>query len=353
MGTPRRILIIKLGSIGDVVHTLPALADLKKALPSAEIDWLVEPKSRIILEGNRHLRTVIELDTHRWRREWSGDALRELGQMVSALRARKYDLAFDFQGLWKSAALGYFSGARRFIGFERRTLKEPGCHIFYSERIVPHRQAVHVIDIYKELLQGFRTDSTVHEFDLPSSQLDEHYIAEQLAVRKIGDFVIVNPGGGWDTKNWEPRNYGLLHNKLSESTGLTTVLTYGPGEEELVEEIIRASTGPPPVTFPTTLTQFIALTRRAKLFVGGDTGPLHIAAACRTPIVGIFGPTDPARNGPFNPEDKIVWHRVPCGPCYKRSCEVYQKECLRRVQVEEVFEAALQRLKVKSALPVL
>jgi lipopolysaccharide heptosyltransferase I len=353
MDPPSRILIIKLGSIGDVVHTLPAVADLKAAFPDSEVDWLVEPKAAVILEGNPQIHEVIQIDTQHWRRTWSLASLRKVGQIISRLRARQYDLALDFQGLWKSAAWGYFSGARRLMGFGKRVLKEPGCRIFYSTRINPRPQAVHVIDLYKELPHSLGVESGPHQFDLPNRREDELYIEQQLASRQITDFLILNPGGGWETKTWAPENYALLHSKLSKETGLRTVLTWGPGEEQLIEQVCRASTSPPPETFPTTLTQFIALAKRARLLVGGDTGPLHLAAACRTPIVGIFGPTDPARNGPFSREDLVVAHRVPCGPCYKRTCPIYHMECLRRVQVQEVYEAVLKRLKVSNPVSVI
>jgi lipopolysaccharide heptosyltransferase I len=347
MDSPRRILIIKLGSIGDVVHTLPALADLKRSFPDAEIDWLVESKASVILTGNPWLHDVVEIDTHKWRRSWSLGTLGEMRRLASKLRGRRYDVALDFQGLWKSAVLGRVSGASKVIGFDRTTLKEPGCRMFYDEQIEPAPTVRHVIDLYKELLRSLGVTPAPHRFHLSVPREDEGFISQQLSSRQIDDFVILNPGGGWDTKNWAPENYALLHDKLRNETGLQSVLTWGPGEEPLVDKVLRACVAAPPVTFPTSLYQLIALLKRAKLFIGGDTGPLHLAAACGTPIVGIFGPTDPLRNGPFSPEDIVVSHQVPCGPCYKRTCPVYNKECLRLVQVDEVFEAVLRRLNVK------
>lgn len=344
MDTPRRILVIKLGSIGDVVHTLPALADLKEAFPQAEVDWLVERKCSVILEGNPWLHQIIEVDTQRWRRDWGLASVREMIRIVSRLRARHYDVAFDFQGLWKSAAFGYFAGASKLIGFDKTSLKEPGCRIFYDRRITPAPQAQHVIDICKQLLVGVGIYAGGRRFGLSVTGEDERYVEQQLASRGIGDFVVLNPGGGWETKNWEPANYALLHDRLSAATGLPTVLTWGPGEEPLIDKVLQSCGSVPPATFPTSLPQLIALLRRAKLFVGGDTGPLHLAAACGTPLIGIFGPTSPVRNGPFSSQDLVVFHSVPCGPCYKRTCELYGNECLRRVQVQEVFDAALRRL---------
>jgi heptosyltransferase-1 len=346
METPRRILIIKLGSIGDVVHTLPALADLKRSFPEAEIDWLVESKARVILNGNPWLNEAVEIDTHKWRRSWSLATLAEMRRIAGKLRRRRYEVAFDFQGLWKSAVCGKVSGAQKLIGFDKTALKEPACRMFYDEQIKPAPAAHHVIDINKELLRSLGVTPGPHHFHLSVPSEDEQYIAHQLSSRRMDDFVVLNPGGGWDTKNWAPENYALLHDKLRQETGLPSVLTWGPGEEPLVDRVLRACTGTPPVTFPTSLPQLIALLKWARLFVGGDTGPLHLAAACGTPIVGVYGPTDPLRNGPFSPQDIVVSHQVPCGPCYKRTCPIYNKECLRLVQVEEVLQAVLRRLEV-------
>ena len=174
---------------------------------------------------------------------------------------------------------------------------------------------------------------------------DEQYISQQLSSRQIDDFVILNPGGGWDTKNWAPENYALLHDKLPPGNRVAQRSDLGTRvkSRSWTGFCARASE-PHPLRSQPRSTQLIALLKRAKLFVGGDTGPLHLAAACGTPIVGIFGPTDPQRNGPFSPEDIVVSHQVPCGPCYKRTCPIYNKECLRLVQVDEVFQAVLRRL---------
>ncbi|MEW5974337.1 MAG: lipopolysaccharide heptosyltransferase I [Acidobacteriota bacterium] len=340
-----RILIIKLGSLGDVVHTLPALVDLKRSFPDSQIDWLVERRVAVILQGNPLLHQIIEVDTQLWRRRWwTAEARRQLQQALRTLRSRQYDLALDFQGLWKSAAFGFLSGARCVLGFDREGLKEPGCRILYSGRVRPAPGVRHVIEIYRELVRSLGVTPTDISFPLQVSEKDEAYVASQLDSRHLRDFVILNPGGGWVTKNWDPERYAELHLRLRDSVGLQSVLTWGPGEERLIEAIFQRTQNDPPVAFPTTIPQFIALARRARLFIGGDTGPMHLAAACNTPVVGIFGPTSSARNGSFRPADLAVSHDVPCGPCYKRTCEKYQRKCLQLVTVDDVYNAVLRRL---------
>ncbi len=340
-----RILVIKLGSLGDVVHTLPAVAALKKWRPQTQIDWLVERKCSILLKGNASIHEVIEVDTQSWRRSpLSFKVLSQIRSSLARLRANRYDLALDFQGLWKSAVFGYFSGAKQLLGFEKQALREPGCRILYDGRISPGRQAAHVIEICNELVRSLGVETNGLHFDLTTSEEDNEYVSSQLASHQVADFVILNPGGGWVTKNWAPDNYAALHLRLRQTTTMQTILTWGPGEEDLIEQIFEVCRADPPITFPTTIPQFIALVRRAKLFVGGDTGPMHLAAACGIPIVGIFGPTSPLRNGPFSHEDVVVSHKVPCGPCYKRNCEVHTNECMRLVTVDEVHSAVLRRL---------
>ncbi len=341
----KRILIIKLGSIGDVVHTLPALADLRASFPLAEIDWLVERKAGVVLKNHPWLSQVMEVDTQRWRRAlWRTSTYREMRRCLSRLRSRRYDAAFDFQGLWKSAVFGFFSGARLLVGFDKAHLKEPGCRILYGKKVSPGSEARHVIDLYRTLAGSPGAPRGPGAFELEVDEPDRSYVDARLAEHHLEEFIILNPGGGWVTKNWSPLNYGLLHDRIRGRLGLNTVLTWGPGEEDLARAVMAACQGEPPLTFPTTLPQFMALAQRARLFVGGDTGPLHLAAACKTPVVGIYGPTDPLRNGPFHPSDRVVSHPVPCGPCYKRTCRKYQRQCMTLVTVDQVFDAILRRL---------
>ena len=340
-----RILIIKLGSIGDVVHTFPALSDLRASFPQARIDWLVERQAGVLLRNHPWLNQVIEVDTRKWRRAlWQPQTWREIRRCLNRLKQRRYEVAFDFQGLWKSAIFGLFSGSRLLVGFDKAHLKEPGCRILYGQRVSPDPATRHVSEFHRALVGSQGAARGQERFELAAEEPDRAYIDARLGERRLDEFIILNPGGGWVTKNWSPANYGLLHQRIRRELGLKTVLTWGPGEEDLVREVMAACPADPPPTFSTTLPQFMALARRARLFVGGDTGPLHLAAACQTPVVAIFGPTDPLRNGPQHPDDLAVFHPVPCGPCYKRTCRKYRRQCMTLVTVGQVFDAVVRRL---------
>ena len=342
-----RILIIKLGSIGDIVHTLSAVATLRQSFPKAEIDWLVEKKSSVVLKCYPYLNQVIEIDTQKWRRSlWHWKSYKEFWSCLTKLRNRKYDVAFDFQGLWKSAFFGFLAGAQNLVGFHKNYLKEPSCRIFYTSKVLPEKNLLHIIEINQELVRSQEASFSLSKpVEFKVLEKDKVYVNELLEQYQLEDFIILNPGGGWITKKWPAKNYGLLHNKIKNLIGIPTVFTWGPGEKNLIEEVRSASTGEPLLCFPTTIPQFIALVQRSRLFIGGDTGPLHLATACETPVVGIYGPTNPLRNGPFNPSDISVFQSVPCGPCYKRTCEKYQCQCMTLITVDEVFEAVVKRLK--------
>jgi lipopolysaccharide heptosyltransferase I len=340
-----RVLIIKLGSIGDVVHTLPAVSALKQAWPETRVDWVVERKAGVVLAGNPHLAEIVKVDTRRWRAfPPRGESWREIRTTLQQLRGNKYDLALDFQGLWKSAVIGWLSGARQVAGLEVPALKEPGCRWFYDRKVPPASGSRHVIEIYNDLVRAYGIPVSGYSFPLAVSREDDRYVEAQVESLAARGFVVMNPGGGWPTKNWDAALYGRLCHRIQQELDLPCVVTWGPGEEGLRETLLENCPASAPLAIPTTIPQLVALVRRARLFIGGDTGPMHLAAAAGTPIVALFGPTDPLRNGPFNPADEIVYHPLTCGPCYKRSCEKYQARCMGEITLEEVFEAVVKRL---------
>jgi lipopolysaccharide heptosyltransferase I len=350
-----RILIVKLSSIGDVVHALPAAALLRRALPDAHITWVVERRAGAILTNSPAIDRLVEIDSRAWRgRPLSPQTLAELKAGLNQLRkpvstnnnSPAFDIAIDLQGLIKSGIVAGASGARRRIGFESDELREtPSCW-FLTEQ-VKTAGIKHVIE--KNLavaraalgLSDSNHDTTTYEFPIGLSPEDQQF-AESIALELKNNFAVLNPGGGWPTKLWSAERFGQLADSLFKEHGLESLVTHGPGEESLAARVAASAQSGAARPVVSTLKQFTALVGRARLFVGCDTGPLHIAAACRTPIVGIYGPTSPERNGPFDRNDVTVGLDLWCRPdCHRRSC--WHWECME-IPVSVVTAAASARL---------
>src|SRR5690242_1395860 len=237
-----RVLIVKLGSIGDIVHTLPALAALRAGLPHAEISWVAERSSSEILKDNPVLDRLIEVDTKALRRGlMSGETLRAPRQQLRRLRASAFDVALDFQGLIKSASIARLSGARRVFGYSRAGLREPASTVFLSKRIsIPTH--THVIRKALLLLQGALGISAPVEISFPVgvTRADEAE-AERAIDGAAGNYAILNPGGGWPTKLWSAEKFGGLSDLLWSEYGMRSLVTYGPGEEHLAETVRQSS----------------------------------------------------------------------------------------------------------------
>ena len=326
------ILIVRLGALGDVVHAIPAAAAIRAAMPEARIDWLVEAKHRPIVDLVTTLDRVVPLDG-RTIPAWAG--------VVRRLRQVRYDVALDLQGLMKSAVLARASGAVRVAGFSIWHLREKGARPFYSETGVADENVEHVIDKNLQLLRVIGIETSRVEFPLAdvNSRAVEIVRSELCGER----YVLINPGAAWPNKQWPPSRFGEVAAFLRDVRGLPSVVLWGPGEETLARSVIDESHGAARQAPPTSIADLVALARSAALVVSGDTGPLHIAAAVGTPAVAIFGPTNPARNGPWSPDDVTVSRFDRCDCPYERKC--HQAEwCLDTVSVAEVTAAIQQRL---------
>jgi lipopolysaccharide heptosyltransferase I len=336
----QRFLMVRLSSIGDIVHALPAAVALAETFPQAQIDWVVEKRYALLLDGNPHLRRIMELDTLGWRRQMTSSATwREIRDGVSGLRWNLYSAALDFQGLWKSAVVAWLSRAQERIGFAEPWLREPSASILYTQRVSP-REHVHAVEENLALVGRLGARTKRWQFPLPWNDEDDVYVDAQLAALNAGDFIIINPGGGWRAKCWSPEDYTALIRHLASSRSEQIILTGSPSEEPLISNIQQNAATPRAHYVPTTLLQFIALARRARLFVGGDTGPLHLAAAVGAPIVGIYGPTDPARNGPFAAGDIALSNGGPIDHTRRGTNNVY----LPGISVGSVVAAVEERL---------
>ena len=330
-----KALIVRLSSIGDVVHTLPALASLRKG--GWDIGWLVETPALTLLDGHPDIMHLVSLPRS------GGVRLATLRATRNLLREQAYDVVLDMQGLWKSAIWARLAGASRVVGFAPQWRKEPGSAFLIPEQVNLPEQVTHVVDKNLTLLRSLSIEAVGDRaFPLPRRQENIDHVEHGLAEMSIGPFAILNPGGGWATKLWPAERFGELARALKER-GLESLVTWGPGEERLADRVVEASGDTARRCFATTLSQYAELARRARIVVAADTGPLHLACAVKTPVVALFGPTDPARNGPFDPVDGVV-RRVPlCAPCYRRRCTAHDG-VMKAIHTDEVLRAIERRL---------
>ena len=343
-----RVLFVKLGSIGDIVHTLPALAAVRQAMPDAEVSWAAESRSAEILRENALIDNLIEVDTYSFRTGRSVDEiLPEIRRQVAGIRKFKFDLAIDFQGLLKSGLIAKLSGAKQRIGFARKELREPASRVLLTKSVKTDSQ-IHVIRKNLQLLEGalqIPVPDLDFEFPIQTSPADV-LEASEIAEQAGGRFVILNPAGGWVTKLWHAEKFGILADRIWDQYGLTSVIATGPKEVDLAKQVEAGSRSGKLLACQPSLKGFYELARAAEIYVGGDTGPTHLAIAAGVPIVGIFGPTEWWRNGsPMKGDICVERSDIACRiDCHRRTCNNWI--CMD-INVETVFEAVKRRLENK------
>ncbi len=334
-------LIIRLSSLGDIIHTLPAFAALRKNFAKSTISWIVEDKGKEILELVPGIDKIIVAHTEGWRIN-----TRRFWKEVSILKKNiknKNQIALDFQGLIKSGFIAYLSKATKRIGFHRKNLRESQARLFYTDRLEEVPETIHVIDKNLRLLTLLDIMET--QYDFPLVLPDEHAQSVKDKLRKIGfdekkKLVVLNVGAAWKTKRWFPDNWVELINTLKPKDLFLLILWGSEEEKALAEEVQEKSQVPISPDF--SLKEVMALVKESSLLVSGDTFALQVACAFSRPVVGIFGPTNPGRNGPFSPQDKVVFHEMECSYCYKRSCS--SLECLKKITPKEVADLSIQLL---------
>jgi heptosyltransferase I len=344
MSKSPKILIIRLSSLGDILHALPAFVDLRKSFPNAQIDWLVGKKFEFLLSAVRGIDGIHAIDTGSLLRfPINGSAWRQGRRLIRSLRSQSYDYSLDFQGLLKTAILGCLSGARTHIGFSKDLVREPPAHWFYTRKLQKPGESMHVLALNQLLaeLAGAKR-SIFSPLDLVAPEADTSYVKSILGEKRLRNFAVINPGGGWPTKRWRPERYGTLAAKIQDDLKIPVVVTTGPGEEAYYSTIAKYCDKPAPHHLQISFIQLIPLLKKALIFIGGDTGPFHLACATGTPTVGIFGPTSPVRNGPWRNEDQAVTRKLPCSCCHKRSCAT-DDDCMD-IAVDQVFAAVRRRI---------
>ena len=334
--------------MGDILHSMPAVSALREAYPSSVIGWAVEERWSALLSSpnartgprspekplvdNVHL-----VDTRGWRSAPFADATwKEIRRSFKEIRDVRYDVSIDIQGAIKSAVLGRFARPKRRFGFAEPW--EKLATMFYDHQV--QATGTHIVERNLSLTVAAGAHSYAeNNYPIPIDPVAERWAEKELQKREVGDFAILNPGAGWGAKCWPTERFGELARRLKASD-VASLINFGPGEEGLAKELERLSEGAA-TGISCSLSELIALTRRARLFVGGDTGPLHLAVALNTPSVALFGPTEPARNGPYGGRAMVM--RSPQSvTTYKRSAAL--ESGLASITVDEVLDAASQLL---------
>ena len=328
------ILIVRLSALGDIVHAIPAAAALRRAFPQARIDWLLDARHREIID----LVPVVDRVVALRRPTLSGWT-----QVLRELRGGRYDVALDFQGLIKSAVLARGSGAARVVGFSLGDLREKTARPFYTD--AEPAEGGHAILKNLRLLRTVGIDDLRIEF--PLAQVESPALTTLRTSIGQARFAVINPGAAWPNKRWPADRYGALAASIRHDAGLTPVVLWGPGEGSLAQAVVSASSGAAVLAPATTVRDIVAVSRAADLFVAGDTGPLHIAMAVGTPTVSLFGPTNPARNGPWSATELVVSRADRCGCHIDRRCR-QANWCLEDISVGEVSRAVERRLALGS-----
>jgi len=348
---PERVLLLRLSSIGDVIHAIPAFHALREALPEAEFGWAVERAAAPLIHRLPGLDHVHELDVQYWRGALFNPATWRAGRAaLREIRARNYDIAIDLQGLWKSAVLARLSAAHA-LGMATPDLRERGArHLYHSQAPATNAQA-HVTE------RGLRLAAAVcpgvrgapHWPKLASDD-DMRVVEQRLTAAGVSRPILIHSAANWASKQYPEPAWAEVGRGINDATGRPVLWIWGPGEEDRATRLADMAGPGNQVCFRTELPELAALMRQAQLVVGGDSAPLHLAVACGAPVVALFGPTDPARLGPLDRADRVVVRRLECSHCHRRKCPLGTNECLDSISPDEIVRAAIARLEIREGV---
>lgn len=337
---PARVLAVRLGAIGDVVNALVFATALKDAYPGVHLGWVVHPLAAPLVVGHPCVEHV-----HIWQR---GGGWREAARLVREIRAERYGLAVDLQRIQKSALVARLSGAPRVLGHVRARTKEASW-VWTNERVPARAGPFHMLDQYLDIARHLGCDVRAPRRELPRDAAAEAW-ASALVAELGGAPVLINVGASKPANRWEPERFGALAGALAGEDGVPVCLTGSPDDRPAVMRALAVS-GPHvrDLSGQTSLLQLVALTRRSRLFLGCDTGPMHVAAAVGTPVVALFGPADPVRTGPYGAGHVVVRVPPPCSPCQRHTCNKPRHACMRDITVKLALAAARERLALVGA----
>lgn len=343
-----KVLIVKVSALGDVVHALPVLAHLHAVHSDMVVDWLVERSFAPLLEGHPLLRRVIHIDTRGWRRQGPAVAVRGAWAVGRQLRKERYDVVLDLQGNSKSGLFTWLSGARKRFGFDAGQTREWLNTLTTNYKVSVPPECHHISSRYLRIAhQAFPGETDVPLCGpLPVADQAAGAVAAMLEEHSLtpGEFLVAHYGTTWETKLWPLDCWIELARSLALEDGRQLVLTWGNDAEKLAAERIAEACQGRAVIWPRgTLQELVALLAGARLVIGADTGPVHIAAAVGTPTVSIFRVTDSLRNGPPGGNHIRIQAPMDCSPCLRKTCDL-DRECGRSVTVATVQGAVAKLL---------
>jgi len=322
---PRKILIVKPSSLGDVIHSLPFLNAVKTCLPKSEIHWIIAKGLEGILESHPMIDKLWVIDKDSWKNIQNvKSTIQEIKVLFKKLKQEKYDLVVDLQGLLRSGVITAATGAPVRIGF--REARE-GSSVFYTHKVAGGKN-IHAVDRYLKIAESLGCNTADISFPFPFVQSSDF----RLQTSDTGDYAVIVPGARWKTKIWPAEKFG----KLASLLPVESIIVGSKTDKDIADEIVSLSGGRAvSLAGKTNLRELIAIISRANFIVSNDSGPMHIAAALNVPVFAIFGPTDPSRTGPYGKGHTIIREDILCSPCFRKSCD--EMKCMKDLSVEKVY----------------
>lgn len=325
---PKKILIIKPSSLGDIIHSLPFLSAINETFQRAEVHWVISKGLEGLIEDHPMVRRLVVINKDQWKNlRKVKETISEARALFTELRAESYDIVIDLQGLLRSGLIAKATRSPLRIGFKEA---REGGNLFYTHKIKGGRD-IHAVDRYLKIASAMGCD--MEEIRFPMPLIKESDKVTRLK-EKTGKYAVIVPGARWSTKRWLPERFGRTASMLDTKT----IILGGPSDSEISAAIEKESGGKAiSMAGKTDLKELISIIRNASYMISNDSGPMHIAAAFKIPVVAIFGPTNPIRTGPYGNGHKTIQSNIHCVPCYKKNCK--NVRCMEDITVEKVLEA--------------
>ena len=334
---PEKILIIKPSALGDIIHSLPTLAVLQKNFPDAEIHWVIAKGFHTVLENHPMISKLWVIDKNRWKKlEAAKDTFKEISALRKNLKAERFDVVIDLQGLFRTGLISQFTASACRVGF--RHARE-GAPLFYTHKVDVEWEGIHAVDRYLKLLEplGCKIDKVEFPFAPFESNIP---LMKELPEK----YAVIAPSAGKAANRWPPERFG----EVAQHLDIPSVVVSNKADAKVAEEVVTASHGKAiSIAGRTSIMELVAVIGNAEFFISNDTGPMHIAAALNIPVFAIFGPANPVRTGPYGDIHTIIRQDLACSPCYaKKRCTTW--ECLDTLTADMVYEKIREKQVDKS-----